>query len=57
MKLTLFAIFVLLCVPLFAGPNVGDPAPNFTCPDTNYVYHTLTDYRYDVVFLNFGQST
>jgi hypothetical protein len=56
MKLTVCLFFLLLCAPLLAGPGIGQPAPDFTCPDTGYVYHTLTDYQYNVVWLNFGQS-
>ncbi len=52
-----FITLLLLCVALIAGPNVGDPAPNFTLPDTTYTYHNLTDYQYKVVLLNFGQTT
>jgi|GEM_PF-4768699 len=58
MKLFLLVIslFLLLCLPIFAGPNVGDPCPNFTLPDTLYNYHSLTDYQGDVIFLTLGES-
>jgi hypothetical protein len=48
---------LLLAVLLIAGPNIGDPAPNFTLPDTTYTYHSLSDYQYNVVLVNHGQST
>jgi hypothetical protein len=47
---------MLFAAALLAGPNVGDPAPNFTLPDTGYVYHSLTDYMYHVILLNHGQT-
>lgn len=51
-------VFLLVfAIPIAAGPNIGDPAPDFTLPDTTYTYHTLSDYQGNVVFLNFGQST
>ncbi len=58
MKLLMYVcVFLLLfAVVLMAGPNIGDPAPNFTLPDTAYVYHTLTDYMYNVVLVNHGQT-
>jgi len=40
----------------FAGPNVGDPAPNFTLPDTALVNHSLSDFTGRVVVLNFWQA-
>jgi hypothetical protein len=50
-------IFFMLCaVALMAGPNLGDPAPDFTLPDTCYVNHSLSDYLYDVILLNHGQT-
>ncbi|TES94053.1 MAG: redoxin domain-containing protein [Candidatus Cloacimonadota bacterium] len=58
MKYFLCAVVLLFtfAIPVAAGPNIGDPAPDFTLPDTTYTYHTLSDYQGNVVFLNFGQS-
>lgn len=57
MRFSLFtSVLLLLAIPVFAGPNVGDPAPDFTLPDTTYVYHSLSDYKGNVVFLNLGWS-
>lgn len=48
---------ILLCAALLmAGPNPGDPAPNFTLPDTGYVYHSLTNYIQKVVLINHGRT-
>lgn len=33
------------------GPQVGDPAPDFTLTDTQGVEHTLSDYQGKVVLL------
>ena len=58
MRKAIFALAVLALVPAFvvAGPNPGDPAPNFNLPDSAGVQHQLTDYRGKVVLLNFWQS-
>ncbi len=40
----------------FAAPNPGDPAPDFTEPDTAGVMHTLSDYVGDAILLNFWAS-
>ncbi len=55
----LLLALVVLAVPaiLMAAPGVGDPAPNFTLPDTAGVNHQLTDYAGKVVQLFFWQST
>jgi peroxiredoxin len=55
----LLLALVVLAVPaiLMAAPGVGDPAPNFTLPDTAGVNHQLTDYAGKVVSLFFWQST
>jgi peroxiredoxin len=55
----LLLALVVLAVPaiLMAAPGVGDPAPNFTLPDTAGVDHQLTDYAGKVVQLFFWQST
>jgi peroxiredoxin len=52
------AIGILAIAPmlLFAGPNVGDPAPNFTLPDTALVNHQLSEYRGKVVQVFFWYS-
>jgi len=59
MRKLLLALVVLASVPaiLMAAPGVGDPAPNFTLPDTAGVNHSLTDYQGKVVSLFFWQST
>jgi len=58
MRKMVIALAVLAFVPalLIAGPNPGDPAPNFTLPDSAGVNHQLTSYRGKVVLLNFWQS-
>jgi peroxiredoxin len=55
----LLLALVVLAVPaiLMAAPGVGDPAPDFTLPDTAGVNHSLTDYTGKVVQLFFWQST
>lgn len=59
MRKAVIALAVLAFVPalLVAGPNPGDPAPNFTLPDSAGVNHQLTDYTGKVVQLFFWQST
>ena len=57
MKFSLFtSVLLLFTIPVFAGPNIGDPCPDFTLPDTTYTYHRLSDYKGNVVFLNLGWS-
>jgi hypothetical protein len=58
MKLSIFVGICLLfsAVLLIAGPNIGEPAPDFTLPDTGYVYHSLSDYPYHVVLINHGRT-
>ena len=58
MRKILLAMVVLAFVPalLMAGPNPGDPAPNFTLPDSEGVNHQLTDFTGKVVMLFFWQS-
>lgn len=43
--------------PVFAGPNSGDPAPDFTLPDSGGANHSLSDFTDRVVVLNFWQGT
>jgi hypothetical protein len=59
MRKLMLALVVLAAVPavLLAYPHYGDPAPNFTAPDTAGVNHMLTDYAGKVVQLFFWQST
>ena len=59
MRKLLLALVVFAAVPamMMAGPGVGDPAPNFTLPDTAGVNHSLADYAGKVVHLFFWQST
>ena len=51
-------LLVLIAVPtmLLAGPAVGDPAPNFSLPDTAGISHALSSYRGHVVHLQFWDS-
>jgi hypothetical protein len=59
-KLLLVALCALAVIPsalIATPPGAGDPAPNFTLPDTAYVNHSLSDYRGKVVQLFFWQST
>ena len=37
--------------------HTGDTAPDFSAPDTAGVYHSLSDFRGQVVVLNFWRST
>lgn len=41
---------------IFLGPEPGEPAPNFTLPDTSYTNHSLSDFKGKVVLLNFWVS-
>jgi peroxiredoxin len=51
-----FSFLIILTFPLLAGPNIGDPCPDFTLPDTTYTSHSLSGYQGNVVFLNLGES-
>jgi hypothetical protein len=57
-KLLAMMLLVLLAIPatLVAGPNPGDPAPNFSLPDTAGISHALLSYRGHVVHLQFWDS-
>jgi hypothetical protein len=59
MRKLLLVLAVLAAVPamMMAYPVVGNPAPNFTLPDTAGVNHSLSDYAGNVVQLFFWQST
>lgn len=50
-------VVLMIATPflLMAGPGPGEPAPNFTLPDTAGVNHSLTDYQGKVVQLFFWQ--
>lgn len=39
-----------------AGPGIGDPAPDFTEVDTAYVPRSLSEFRGNVILLNFWWS-
>ena len=54
---TLIALLAMAPAWLLAGPNIGDPAPNFTLPDTALVNHQLAQYRGNVVQIFFWYST
>jgi peroxiredoxin Q/BCP len=55
MRKTLLVFVILAAVPALtmAWPQPGDPAPNFTLPDSAGTDHQLTDYAGKVVMLNF----
>lgn len=59
MRVSRLALLGLALVPMLAiaSPVPGQPAPNFTLPDTAGVTHQLADYRGQVVQLFFWQST
>lgn len=46
-----------LVAPVQATLQIGDPAPDFSLPDVNGEYHSLSDYEGQVVLINFWQST
>jgi len=55
----LMAICFLVASASIAGPGVGDPAPNFTLPDSANRNRSLSDYtpgHNKVVMLNFWAS-
>jgi thiol-disulfide isomerase/thioredoxin len=56
-RTVLLGLLVLFPAMATATLQVGDPAPDFTLPDTAYVNHSLSEYRGDVVLLDFWQST
>jgi hypothetical protein len=58
MRKLLLALVALAAVPamMMAGPGVGEPAPDFSLPDSANVYHSLSDYAGKVVVLLFWQS-
>lgn len=52
-------LLLLLALPpsvVLAGPQPGDPAPNFSLPDTTWTLRQLTEFRGRVVLLNFWTS-
>ena len=53
----LAALFFVLRKPASAIVNVGDLAPDFTVRDETGKEHKLSDYRGNVVFLNFWYTT
>lgn len=62
MNYRLFWLAVLLAtlnLPalLWSGPNPGDPAPNFTIPDTAGTPRSLSEWHGKVVQLFFWSST
>lgn len=54
--LVLLAVLVLAPGTALAVLQIGDQAPNFTLPDTAWVNHQLTEFRGQVVLLNFWQA-
>ncbi len=53
----LLGLLVLMPATALAVLHVGDPAPDFTLPDTANVNHSLSEWRGRVVLLDFWQST
>ena len=41
---------------LIGGPGVGEPAPDFTEPDTAGQLHSLSDFKYNTIMLHFWHS-
>ncbi len=56
MRDKLLALLVLSPVLLLAGPNPGDPAPDFYIPDTAGNYHYLSSYQGLTIQLFFWYS-
>jgi hypothetical protein len=56
-RVLLFALLALAAAPALARLQVGQTAPNFTLPDTAGVNHQLSEFRGQVVLLNFWAST
>ncbi|MEO0109024.1 MAG: redoxin domain-containing protein [candidate division WOR-3 bacterium] len=56
MRGKLFVLPVLTPVLFLAGPNPGDPAPDFYIPDTAGDYHYLSSYRGQVIQLVFWRA-
>ncbi len=52
----LLALLLLAPVLLLAGPNPGDPAPDFYIPDTAGNYHYLSSYQGRTIQLFFWYS-
>lgn len=56
-RTAVLVVLAALPVASSAGPEIGQPAPDFTLPDTNGESHTLADYREAWVvleWLNYG---
>jgi peroxiredoxin len=51
------ALFFILRKPVTTEVNVGDVAPEFSIKDETGQEHKLSDYRGNVVFLNFWYTT
>lgn len=54
--IVLLAALALAPATALALLEVGDPAPDFSLPDTAWVNHQLSQYRGQVVLLNFWQA-
>jgi hypothetical protein len=54
--IVLLAVLVLAPATALAVLQVGDQAPNFTLPDTAWINHQLTEFRGQVVLVNFWQA-
>ncbi len=52
----LLALVALLPASALGVLQVGQTAPDFSAPDTAGVYHSLSEFRGQVVVLNFWQS-
>jgi Redoxin len=56
-SITITLAILLITVPLFAGPSLNKPAPDFTLIDSKGKEHTLSEYKGKLVVLewvNFG---
>ncbi len=49
-------LVVVLASPVFGGPGVGEPAPDFTEPDTAGVDRSLSEFAGNAVLVNFWTS-
>lgn len=49
-------IIGLIALMAYAGPDVGDPAPDFALPDSNGVKHSMSDFKGKAILLQFWQS-
>lgn len=55
-EIVVTGLIVGLASPVFGGPNVGEPAPDFTEPDTAGVDRSLSEFAGKAVLVNFWTS-